>query len=281
MLKPTLFLTGGNGFVGSRVKACWGDAYEIVAPSHQECDITHAAAVEALFARVQPAIVVHCAALSNTWYCEQHPDESMLVNVEATVNLAQCCQRHNAKFIFISSDQVYNGTPLAGALPETAPLAPVNVYGQHKLLAEQRVIHLLPTAVGLRLTWMYDLPESPLRLNSNILVNLRQAAEKNTTLKVSTHEHRGFTHVWEVAREIEKTFTLPGGIYNFGCENQHNSYETFCQCAALMNLPANIVEPDNDRFADQPRNISMNTRLAQSFGITFPNSIEGFSKALG
>ena len=62
-----------------------------------------------------PEIVIHCAALSNTWYCEQHPEESHKYNVQGTVKVAKACKRIGARLIFMSSDQVYNGIPSSGA----------------------------------------------------------------------------------------------------------------------------------------------------------------------
>ena len=75
----------------------------------------------------RPAFVVHAAALADTGYCEAHPQESEAVNLRAPEALAAACAGVGAKLVAFSSDQVYNGTELAGPLPETAPLAPVNV----------------------------------------------------------------------------------------------------------------------------------------------------------
>lgn len=49
-----------------------------------------------------------------------------------------------AKLVAFSSDQVYAGVTQDGPLAETLPLSPANVYGQHKLEAEQRALELLP-----------------------------------------------------------------------------------------------------------------------------------------
>ena len=81
-------------------------------------------------------MVIHCAALSNTWYCEQHREESHKVNVQGTVRIAKACKLTGAKLVFMSSDQVYNATPLPGLLKEEEVLQPVNIYGQHKLVRD-------------------------------------------------------------------------------------------------------------------------------------------------
>jgi len=50
--------------------------------------------------------------------------------------------------------------------------------------AEQRTWRNLPDAVGLQLAWIYDLPDSRLKLHSNLAVNLQP----------TTHSRERITH---------------------------------------------------------------------------------------
>lgn len=277
-----ILITGGSGFLGSRLALFYRDKYELLLPTHGELNISREEAVKAYVEETQPDVVLHCAALSNTWYCEQHPEESHRVNVQGTVKLAKACKQIGAKLVFMSSDQVYNGTPLPGPLKEDELLQPVNVYGRHKLEAEQRVGWNNPEAVGLRLTWMYDLPESHLKQNSNILLNLQKAAREGTPIKAATHEFRGVTNVWEVVKNMEKVLSLSGGVYNYGSSNSLNSYELYLRAAALMELehPSEWIISDEERFVDQERNLTMDCSLIEKSGIRFNDSIEGLKEAI-
>lgn len=286
-----ILITGSSSFLGSRLAYYLKDKYQLLLPSHSQLNVSREEAVKAYMEEHQPDIVLHCAALSNTWYCEQHPEESHRVNVQGTVRIAKACKLTGAKLVFMSSDQVYNGTPLLGALKEEDVLQPVNVYGQHKLECEQRVGWNLPESVGLRLAWTYDLPNTTMKLNANILVNLQKAYEEGTTLKAATHEYRGVSNVWEVVRNIEKAISLPGGIYNFGSTNTLDSYQLFQRAACLMGLnqlhahhpkeaPSPFVLPDEDRFALQPRNLTMDCSRIEQYGIHFRDSIEGIEEAI-
>ncbi len=281
-MKTKILITGSNGFLGSRLAYYYREMYDLLLPSHSELNVSHEETVRAYMEEHRPEVVIHCAALSNTWYCEQHPEESHRVNVQGTVRIAKACKLTGAKLIFMSSDQVYNGTPMLGPLKEEDVLQPVNIYGQHKLEAEQRAQWNLPESVGLRLTWMYDLPDSSMKLNSNILVNLRKASDEGTTVKAATHEYRGVTYVWEVVRNIEKAITLPGGIYNFGSGNAMNSYELHLGIAKLMglNTPSEWILPDEERFSEQERNLTMDCFLIEKYGIRFNDSVEGIKEAI-
>lgn len=281
-MKKKIMITGGSGFLGSRLALYYKDKHDLLLPTHDELNISREEAVRAYIEEHRPDVVVHCAALSNTWYCEQHAEESHRVNVQGTVRIAKACKLTGAKLVFMSSDQVYNGTPQLGLLPENALLQPVNVYGRHKLEAEQRALWNLPDAVGLRLTWMYDLPTSPMKLNTNILVNLQKAHDEGATVKAATHEYRGVTNVWEVVRNIEKAIDLPGGIYNFGSPNEINSHALFLKAAALLGFDdaSSWIIPDEERFADQPRNLTMDDTLLTQHGIHFLDSLEGIEAAI-
>ena len=80
--------------------------YSLLAPTHSEMEITDTMSVEKYIAANEPHIILHLAAISNTGYCEEHPDESYRVNVQGVENLAIAAERIGAKFVFFSSDQV-------------------------------------------------------------------------------------------------------------------------------------------------------------------------------
>ena len=277
-----ILITGSSGFLGSRLAVYLAKRYDLLLPTHSELNVSREDTVLAYMEEHRPKVVIHCAALSNTWYCEQHPEESHRVNVQGTVKMAKACKRIGAKFIFMSSDQVYNGTIASGPLREDCLLQPVNVYGRHKLEAEQRALLNLHESVGLRLTWMYDMPDSKMKLNSNILVNLQKASREGSVINVATHEYRGVTDVWEVVRNIEKVINLPGGVYNFGSGNSLDSYSLFVETARLMGLGSakDWIIPDYSRFCEQTRNLSMDCSLIGKYGIYFNDSIRGLEMAM-
>lgn len=277
-----ILITGSSGFLGSRLAYYLKDKYDLLLPSHDELNVSREEAVRAYMEEHRPDVVIHCAALSNTWYCEQHREESHKVNVQGTVRIAKACKLTGAKLVFMSSDQVYNATPLPGLLKEEDVLQPINIYGQHKLECEQRAQWNLPESVGLRLTWMYDLPDSHMKLNSNILVNLQKIYNDGNTINAATHEYHGVTYVRDVVRNIEKAISLPGGIYNFGSGNTLNSYKLHLKAAELMGLqePETWIIPDDERFHDEPRNLTMDCSLIEEHGIHFCDSVEGILEAI-
>ena len=98
-----ILVTGASGFVGCRtVEVLENNDFEVLAPSHKEFDITSADAAEKYIKESKPDAILHLAAISNTGYCEEHPEESYLVNVVGVENLARISAKHEIKMVFFS-----------------------------------------------------------------------------------------------------------------------------------------------------------------------------------
>lgn len=274
-----ILVTGASGFVGRAFTARWQYEYKLLTPSRSELDITDETSVDAYMMAHTPDVVLHLAALSNTRYCEQHPDESFLVNVVGSENVARAAARYGAKFVFFSSDQVYNGNSEQGPLSEDVPVRPVNHYGRHKLEAEQRIAEISLSAVMLRATWMYDAPQ-PAAPHADFVNNMLNAVKEGNALTLPVREYRGITWVRDVVNNLPLAFSLQGGVYNFGSGNNVNTYETACCFYEMLygSDASRIVTPDYERYAPACRNLSMDTDKifrASGGGICFPSTIDG------
>lgn len=61
-----IFLTGGNGFIGRNIREQLGHTYEIIAPTHEELDLTDSQAVYAFLQSNPVDIVIHAANIGGT-----------------------------------------------------------------------------------------------------------------------------------------------------------------------------------------------------------------------
>ena len=139
---------------------------------------------------------------------------------------------------------MYTGLNENGPFAEEQPLCPANVYGRHKWEAEQRVLSALPDAVMLRATWMYDLPGYGLPIRGNFVLNLLTAAMRQQSVRFSCHDYRGITYVREAVEKLTQAMELPGGIYNFGSENDCDMYETAMRACEQLNIRPDIEKQD-------------------------------------
>ena len=119
-----ILISGSSGFVGSRVLHQWQGRAELFSFPRGSLAAADESAIRRFVETVQPDVILHLAALSDTGYCQQHPEESRRANVELPVWMAKAAQDTGAKLISFSSDQVYAGVTQPGPLPETLPLSP-------------------------------------------------------------------------------------------------------------------------------------------------------------
>ena len=278
-----ILITGSSGFLGRRAAAHFSRlGHSVLTPSHRELDIADKASVEHWFRVHQPQAVVHCAAISDTGLCQREPALSMRVNVTGSTNLAEACGQTGAKFLFCSSDQVYAGSPLPGPHEETESLSPQNTYGQHKLLAEQRCQALCANAVSLRLSWMYSSRFLP--GDHGQLLTTLQAAMQDPSVPLTwpIHDRRGLTDADCVAAMLPAALNFPPGVYNFGGENDTDTYHTIRSVFSELELSSLLdrLTPNLQAFADSPRDIRMNCTRAASLGVSFEHTRDGLRRAL-
>lgn len=161
-----LLITGANGFLGWNIcrlaKGRWhlfGTVYsnqvEIPKVTTTRIDLTDYSELKRLFKEVRPDAVIHTAAASDPNDCQVNPGVSYGINVEASVNIALLCSDYMIPYVYTSTDLVFDG--LKAPYQESDPVCPVNVYGEHKALAEERILNAYPQSAVCRISLMFGL----------------------------------------------------------------------------------------------------------------------------
>ena len=156
--RPLAFVTGGEGFLGRHVvRAFADDGWTAIAIgrgrlSEQEGRNWRLAASfrgavsrtlleQAAAEHGNPQVVVHAAGFASVARSAAEPNESFAQTVASTSELANFALAlpHRPHLMLISSAAIY-GDAWAGPIPATASPAPISIYGQHKLAAEQTLL---------------------------------------------------------------------------------------------------------------------------------------------
>lgn len=280
MEQTKIMITGTRGFVGARALQHFPAAIPVPGELSRNAGEPLARFVK----EYHPDVIVNTAAISDIGICEQNPEESYMANVILPVVLAKAADETGAKLISFSSDQVYTGCPDEGPYSEEIVLpTPANVYARHKLEAEQRVLEICPDAVMLRATWMYDMPIYMPRMNKgrksgqanrgNFLMNILRAVLHGEEICFSPWEYRGITYVRQVVELLEEVSHLPGGVYNYGSENEFSMYDTAQKLLDLMGLKGNLHKSERRRH-----NLWMNCAKIQAQGVRFDTTADGFRR---
>ncbi len=146
-----LLLTGASGLVGgtfARVAAAAGHRVTGVVgrwsgplpgvDRQVALDLRDAAAVVALVRESRPAVVINAAAISEPAQCEAEPELAWRLNVALPEALARAAGETGARFVHLSTEQVFDGTQPPYAVD--APRRAINLYARHKLESEDRVL---------------------------------------------------------------------------------------------------------------------------------------------
>lgn len=147
-----ILVTGGAGYVGSHCCLALARAghelvvFDDLSGGHAQFvkwgalergDIRDAARLNAVFAQHKPDAVLHCAAKIEVGESVVNPALFYDVNVRGALNVLDAMRAHDVgAFVFSSTCATY-GAPLYMPLDENHPQAPINPYGQTKLMIEQ------------------------------------------------------------------------------------------------------------------------------------------------
>ncbi|RZU66511.1 dTDP-4-dehydrorhamnose reductase [Microterricola gilva] len=158
---PRWLVTGATGLLGSNVALRLGEESEIVLTARSAprsapatflaADLASANSRSGLVDRAAADVIFHSAAISSIEACESNPALAQLVNVDASADLARQAYAVGSKFVFISTDAVFDGS--IGNYSETDPASPSTEYGRSKVRAENAVLEANPDAIIARVNF--------------------------------------------------------------------------------------------------------------------------------
>lgn len=275
-----VIVTGGNGFIASLVREA-NPQIEWVSIDRAELDLSNPAAVRDYFEQASFDAVFHTGAMAQTADCEAYPELTHRINVESTMEIAKVCQKKNARFVFISTEQTFNGLEEKGPFDEDHAQVSVSKYGMHKIECERFIEKELTNYVVLRFSWMFGLSRPGIRVSPNIINNVMQAMFFRKPTLFTMHEARCMTYARRLADQFAKILELPSGTYHVASMNTHTTYESAQIIARKLGFSeeeiAQYILPNTERYADRFRDYRLNASKIQSYGIelgTFEEDVE-------
>ncbi len=271
-----LLITGASGFVGwnlcQTAAANWqvfGTTFShpiaLEGATLRKIDLRDHDAVKALFKQIQPDAVIHAAAAKDPNYCQENPIESHRINVDASVSLAGLCADREIPFVFTSTDMVFDGTSAPYA--ETAPVSPIHVYGEQKVLTEERILARYPAAAICRLPLMFG-DAGPVA--QSFLQPMVQQINTGATVNLFTDEYRTPISGRVAAEGLLLALGKTRGILHLGGSERISRYEfgrlmveTFDFKNANLNA---CLQRDVKMAARRPPDLSLDSARAHQLG---------------
>ncbi|MEC4895496.1 MAG: NAD(P)-dependent oxidoreductase [Oscillatoria sp. PMC 1051.18] len=279
---PKILITGGSGFLGGNLCQIAKQNWQVYATYNQHkidlddvnflpTDLTDFAQLKCLFAEIKPAAVIHTAAQSQPNYCQTHPDESFLINVTVSHNIAGLCADYAIPCIFTSTDLVFDG--LNAPYCETDYTTPINTYGEQKVLAETGMLERYPQTAICRMPLMFG-QATPTA--SSFIQPFIKALQEGKNLSLFTDEFRtpvsGKTAARGLLLALEKQVT---GILHLGGKERISRYDFGCLMAEIFGFSqkqiTRCLQRDVPMAAPRPSDVSLHSEKAFSLGYQPPS----------
>lgn len=275
-----ILVTGANGLLGQTlIKQLLEKKYEVVATgrgpgrlivaalegySYKDVDITDGLAIEEFIMEERPSLIVHSAAMTQVDQCEIDKQGCYNANVTATRFIIDTARAIKARFIFISTDFIFDGSN--GPYSEDDEPGPVNYYGSTKLAAENAVMESGLNWAIARTILVYGV--APTTGRTNIVSWVKQNLEQGTTIKMVTDQFRTPTFVHDLAKGIVLMIEKNAkGVYHLSGEEQMTPYEMAVATAKFFGLNEKLIDkslsPDIKQPAIRPPRTGFNIKKAK------------------
>ena len=277
-----MLIFGGSGRTGQiMIHSATAAGWQVIAPTHAECDLLEPEAVSRAVLESGAAAVVNCAAISGLEACLDDPLNAHMVNAVAPAAMALACRHTGARFVHLSTDYVLEGHK-PGLRDESSKCKPANTYGESKREGEQQVMEALSTALILRVSWVCGNPAKPAFVESML-----SAALQGKELSAIADKYSLPTDAQDIARVIlELLPTEAAGIVHTCAGGEPLSWhdcvsialQTAVDDGALTAMPPvtrTTLAAATFFRAERPRHTAMNNaRLTQKLGIYMPSAGE-------
>ena len=239
-----ILITGGAGMLAAALRAeLSGRGHDVVALDRRGLDVTDAAAVGEVVAGARPGAVIQCAAYTDVDGAEAREDYAREVNAVATRTLARACALTGARFVYPSSDYVFDGSARRPYRPadETRP---INAYGRSKQLGERAAAEADDWLV-VRTSWLYG--DGGRNFVRTMIERARAIAggEARGPLRVVDDQHGSptWTHTaaWIIAELLERH--APSGVWHATSSGDTTWYGLAREALRLAGLDEVAIEP--------------------------------------
>jgi len=237
-------VVGASGFIGQTL---WhklppdlrhGTYCSYALPELVPLDLRNAEETSQLVRRLSPSIIFQPAAFLNADACEERPEECWAINVEGTRNLARAAREVGAKFVYFSSDYVFDGK--AGPYGEDDKPSPINVYGKAKLAAEESIQEILADYLIVRGNVVYGWEPR----GKNFVMGLINRLSQGQTMRVPIDQVGSPTYADNM---VDAVLELAGsdhsGIYHVAGSEVMDRHKFACIAADVFDLDKSLCLP--------------------------------------
>lgn len=259
------------------------DGTAVTKMDYVQMDITNSEEVTETIKKVNPDVVVHCAAWTAVDLAEEseNKEKVMAINVGGTENIAKVCKELDCKMVYISTDYVFDGYGTRPWEEDCKDYAPLNVYGESKLMGEKVVSLKLEKYFIVRIAWVFGVN------GNNFIKTMLNVGKKFDTLKVVNDQIGTPTYTYDLSRLlVDMIETNKYGYYHATNEGGYISWYDFaCEIFKQAGYKTKVNPVTTEEYgvskARRPFNSRLNkTKLADNGFTPLPDWKDALSRYL-
>ena len=219
-MNKKILITGANGQLGKElVELLSAREFDVYGCSRDDMDITNSEQVQEVINKINPEVILHCAAHTKVDVAESEPEKAYSINAYGTRNVAVAAEKVGAKLVYVSTDYVFDGSGTEPYL-EFSPTSPLGIYGKSKLAGEEFVKHLHSKFFIVRTSWVYG------KHGNNFVKTMLKLGAEKEELSVVADQIGSPTYTLDLAQVIlEMIETEKYGVYHFSNSGSCSWYE--------------------------------------------------------
>ncbi|MEK4915445.1 dTDP-4-dehydrorhamnose reductase [Bacillus sp. FSL E2-8887] len=270
-----VLVTGAKGQLGQDVVNLLEEqTWEVFGLGREELNITDEKQVSEKVLLIQPDIIIHTAAYTQVDQAESDEEAAFNVNAEGTKYLAKAAEAVGAKFCYVSTDYVFDGTKNEPYKADDQT-NPQTVYGKSKLVGEQYTQEYCSKNYIVRTSWVFGL------YGNNFVKTMLRLAEEKKELGIVHDQVGSPTYTTDLARFIINLVqTDKYGIYHGSNSGVCSWYEFAKEIFEQSNIEI-MVNPltteDFPRPAARPKYSVLDKGMIEQNGF---ESFQDWKKAL-
>jgi dTDP-4-dehydrorhamnose reductase len=274
-----ILITGGSGLLGQYLNMVISANHNILTLYHSnigncadfnsiKIDLLDTTELGRIFTDFKPNVAIHTAAISHPILPEGiSPKHIYYLNVTATKNIAELCEKFNSKLIYTSTDLVYAGYR-GSMLKEGAKLIPVSLYAETKLMGEIKIQQTFDNYIILRTALLFGFG---IDHSKNHFHQMNRDLQQGKPVKLFIDQYRTPLSLIEASRIINEIVSndIKSEVINFGGLERVSRYELgerLCEIAKFDKNLLTKITMDDVPGIQKVEDVSMNTDKLQSFG---------------
>ena len=224
-----VLVTGANGQLGHdvvnelRKRGHEAITTDIIGDMDYLLDITKEDVIDSV-KKMDLDAIIHCAAWTavDAAEDEENKEKVYAINVTGTKNLVKAAEYLDCKFLYLSTDYVFDGQGEEPWKPDDKSYAPLCYYGETKLQGEREVRQLEKFFI-VRIAWVFGLN------GKNFIKTMINVGKTHDEVRVVNDQIGTPTYTFDLARLlVDMIETEKYGYYHATNEGGYISWYDFC-----------------------------------------------------